>query len=33
MVHTTSGFVARPGDELTMRTLPVFFSVLDTTSG
>src|SRR5262249_38327197 len=29
MVHTTSGFVARPGDELTMRTLPVFFSVLE----
>jgi len=29
MVHTTSGFVARPGDELTMRTLPVFFSALD----
>ena len=29
MVHTTSGFVARPGDELTMRTLPVFFGVLE----
>ena len=29
MVHTTSGFVARPGDELTMRTLPVFFAVLE----
>ena len=29
MVHTTSGFVARRGDELTMRTLPVFFSLLD----
>src|SRR4029077_6589102 len=29
MVHVTSGFVARPGDELTMRTLPVFFAVLE----
>ena len=29
MVHTTSGFVARPSDELTMRTLPVFFGVLE----
>jgi predicted kinase len=34
MVHAnwgsaTSGFVARPGDELTARTLPVFFGVLD----
>jgi predicted kinase len=34
MVHTTyglaaSGFVARPGDELTVRTLPVFFGVLE----
>jgi predicted kinase len=34
MVHATwgpsaSGFTARPGDELTVRTLPVFFSVLD----
>ena len=28
MVHTTPGFVAGPGDELTMRTLPVFFGVL-----
>ncbi|HCT80762.1 MAG TPA: hypothetical protein DGG94_23275 [Micromonosporaceae bacterium] len=28
MVHATTGFVARPGDELTMRTLPTFFSVL-----
>jgi predicted kinase len=34
MVHaawgpTASGFAARPGDELTVRTLPVFFGVLD----
>ena len=34
MVHaawgpTASGFVARPGDELTARTLPVFVGVLD----
>jgi predicted kinase len=29
MVHTALGFVARPGDELTMRTLPVFFGVLE----
>jgi predicted kinase len=34
MVHATwgpdaAGFVARPGDELTVRTLPVFFGVLD----
>lgn len=29
MVHTTANFVAAPGDELTRRTLPVFFSVLD----
>ena len=29
MVHTAPGFVAGPGDELTMRTLPVFFGVLD----
>ena len=28
MVHTSTGFVAGPGDELTMRTLPVFFDVL-----
>jgi len=29
MVHaTTPGFVAGPGDELTARTLPVFFGVL-----
>ena len=29
MVHSTPNFVAAPGDELTMRTLPVFFGVLD----
>jgi predicted kinase len=29
MVHTTANFVAAPGDELTRRTLPVFFGVLD----
>jgi predicted kinase len=29
MVHATPGFVAGPGDELTMRTLPVFFAVLE----
>ena len=33
MVHaawgSAPGFVARPGDELTARTLPVFFSVLE----
>jgi predicted kinase len=34
LVHATwgaaaSGFVARPGDELTASTLPVFFDVLD----
>src|SRR5260370_31553822 len=29
MVHATPGFVADPGDELTMRTLPVFFGVLE----
>jgi predicted kinase len=28
MVHTSPDFVAGPGDELTMRTLPVFFDVL-----
>jgi predicted kinase len=28
MVHASPGFVAGPGDELTMRTLPVFFDVL-----
>jgi predicted kinase len=34
MVHATwgpaaAGFVARPGDELTVKTFPVFFSVLE----
>ena len=29
MAHATPGFVAGPGDELTRRTLPVFFAVLD----
>jgi predicted kinase len=29
MVHATPGFTAAPGDELTARTLPVFFDVLD----
>ncbi len=29
MVHATPGFVAAPGDELTWRTLPVFFGVLE----
>lgn len=28
MMHATPGFVAGPGDELTVRTLPVFFAVL-----
>jgi predicted kinase len=28
MVHTAGEFVASPGDELTMRTLPVFFGLL-----
>lgn len=28
MVHTAGEFAASPGDELTMRTLPVFFGVL-----
>ena len=28
MVHSSSGFVASEGDELTKRTLPVFFGVL-----
>jgi predicted kinase len=28
MMHAAPGFVAGPGDELTMRTLPVFFDVL-----
>ena len=27
--HAAAGFVARPGDELTARTLPVFFAVLE----
>ena len=29
MAHATPGFVPGPGDELTTRTLPVFFEVLD----
>jgi predicted kinase len=29
MVRSTPGFVAGPGDELTARTLPVFFGVLE----
>lgn len=29
MAHTVDGFTARPGDELTIRTLPVFFGTLD----
>ena len=29
MVHTAPGFVAGPGDEMTARTLPVFFAVLE----
>jgi predicted kinase len=29
MVHNTPGFAPGPGDELTARTLPVFFSVLE----
>jgi predicted kinase len=29
MVHSTPGFVAAPGDELSTRTLPVFFGVLE----
>ena len=29
MVRATPGFVPAPGDELTMRTLPVFFGVLE----
>jgi predicted kinase len=29
MVHNTPNFMAAQGDELTMRTLPVFFGVLD----
>ena len=27
--HAAAGFAARPGDELTVRTFPVFFGVLD----
>jgi len=29
MVHATGDFVAAPGDELTLRTLPAFFQVLE----
>ena len=29
MARTVDGFVAGPGDELTIRTLPVFFGTLD----
>ena len=29
MAHATPGFTGAPGDELTRRTLPVFFAVLD----
>jgi len=29
MAHASPGFVPAPGDELTMRTLPVFFGVLE----
>jgi predicted kinase len=29
MAHATPGFAPEPGDELTMRTLPVFFGVLE----
>jgi predicted kinase len=29
MVHATPGFVPGPGDELTARTLPAFFGVLE----
>ncbi len=29
MVHATPGFQPAPGDELTRRTLPIFFGVLD----
>jgi len=29
MVHASTGFVAGPGDELTTRTLPTFFGVLE----
>jgi predicted kinase len=29
MAHSVDGFVAGPGDELTIRTLPVFFGTVD----
>lgn len=29
MAHATPGFMPAPGDELTMRTLPVFFGVIE----
>ena len=29
MAHSSPGFVPAPGDELTARTLPVFFAVLE----
>ena len=29
MAHATPGFVPAPGDELTMRTLPAFFGVVE----
>ena len=29
MAHATPGFTGAPGDEMTRRTLPVFFAVLD----
>lgn len=29
MAHASPGFVPAPGDELTMRTLPVFFGVVE----
>jgi predicted kinase len=29
MAHATPGFVPGPGDDLTMRTLPVFFGLLE----
>ena len=29
MMQATPGFVPGPGDELTLRTLPVFFGVLE----
>jgi predicted kinase len=29
MAHATPGFIAAPGDELTQRTLPVFFGMLN----